>query len=229
MLEGLIFFIIVTILFYFKVDISKLPILNLINETGFRDEGKAVLMSIMIITVKAIVSKFKFLKKGLFVEIKQQNKKSNKEETEFQQRELLEKNRTVVIKFNIDVKYSWWNYLLKNFLKDKTVKLVIDIEDSDKEYITLDLNGAEIEGNYSYYDIKSYLMQNLRYGTGGNETFSYIINLNLEDEEEKEKVIYIHLCLLVNDKELNFFYNWLFNFCLFPHKVIFNIEKRSNE
>ena len=72
MLEGLIFFIIVTILFYFKVDISKLPILNLINETGFRDEGKAVLMSIMIITVKAIVSKFKFLKKGLFVEIKQQ-------------------------------------------------------------------------------------------------------------------------------------------------------------
>ena len=133
MLEGLIFFIIVTILFYFKVDISKLPILNLINETGFRDEGKAVLMSIMIITVKAIVSKFKFLKKGLFVEIKQQNKKSNKEETEFQQRELLEKNRTVVIKFNIDVKYSWWNYLLKNFLKDKTVKLVIDIEDSDKE------------------------------------------------------------------------------------------------
>lgn len=229
MLEGLIFFIIVTILFYFKVDISKLPILNLINETGFRDEGKAVLMSIMIITVKAIVSKFKFLKKGLFVEIKQQNKKSNKEETEFQQRELLEKNRTVVIKFNIDVKYSWWNYLLKNFLKDKTVKLVIDIEDSDKEYITLDLNGAEIEGNYSYYDIKSYLMQNLRYGTGGNETFSYIINLNLEDEEEKEKVIYIHLCLLVNDKELNFFYNWLFNFSLFPHKVIFNIEKRSNE
>lgn len=235
-LEIIIYLIIAFLLSHFEIKLSDLPLFSYFDKSGLQDETRSALINlailIMIGLLKGIFSAIKFLKKGFNVEIVQKNKNTSKCETNFYQRNITEKNRTVIITLSMTTKSSIWNYFLIKYLRKKTIKLNVGLEYDDQDYITIDLNRGKSEGSFPYFDIKNYLLQCLRNQICGEEKFSYIISLNLEPEEEKDgKCINIIPQLLIDNKDLKerFVLKRLFKFSLLKHSVDFKIEKGSSE
>lgn len=229
MLECGAFIILVTLLIHYEINIYNLEILSIVERIGLKEKTQEYILNgilaIIILFVKFILSKFNFLKRGFTLKISQQNRKSGEEKTDYHQRNIYEKNRTVKIKLELINTFSIYSGILLQILKNKTVILKMELLDDDKNFIGIEKYG--INDGQELFDIKTYLFQILSNNIAGSEEFMYIVYLNLEEDEEKKKEIYIYPKIFINGKDLKEYrvLKYLFKFELREHIVSLDIEK----
>lgn len=232
MLEYLVFITLVVIFLHFEIDISKIPFLEDIEKIGLKDEGKEwilnFILAIIISIIRFILSKIKFLKRGFNLKISQYNKKNSEAKTIFNQRDIIEKSRTIKVKLELENTITLYSKILYYYLKNKSVILKLDLLEDDKNYIVIKENDDK---NETVFDIKNYLLQilseNTRENENGLEEFSYIIYLNMESEDEKKKNIFIYPKVFIENKNLEEYkiLKYLFRFEIEKYLVLLDIER----